>query len=523
MDGLDDVTVSVLNAANIDEVLIHTLSRDDLRDLFPGPENFLRRKQLWAHLHKEEDYSTLPDKAGPGEAGTRSSPKGTPPSPQTSTPLVKKTPEKTLQLPSPPEYVIYTDGELELARKHYFEMACTGREGEAAMSKELRCRLVRNTVTSMISILRASRQGEELRYPSKYDVTAMAKKLVEYYPMLQDNDLPAKYTSMYSYLQKRILNIKSPRKRQGPTPERGRSKKRRHIEFSPSDQGEDDDADSSGGSTILLPPVSSSDGDSSVNMDSLATQARHYKTLQDLYKKPKPNRDAVCQILDLEFQSRRAFIDSDVLKEEDRPTKILEAYPCFKELHNVMDELRRILDKNNNKFITEVKARWEDFCSMVQFYGLWKKVLKPPMNQNRVECNIALFRALPTLFPSPTAPPKKLGHASEALLHVLQPTEDPAIYLQRRSLFSPVLLFDGSHCIMAIGTTPITTFAEEDLRQGLLYLMAYYYTLHLTYPKCVATLLSVIQTEVLKDSIHERDTTGSYKKAMAEWKAFIQE
>lgn len=76
-----------------------------------------------------------------------------------------------------------------------------------------------------------------------------------------------------------------------------------------------------------------------VNMDSLATQARHYKTLQELYKKPKPNRDAVCQILDLEFQSRRAFIDSDVLKEEDRPTKILEAYPCFKELHNVSDLL----------------------------------------------------------------------------------------------------------------------------------------------------------------------------------------
>lgn len=37
-----------------------------------------------------------------------------------------------------------------------------------------------------------------------------------------------------------------------------------------------------------------------------------------------------------------------------------------------------------------------------------------------VEYNIALFRALPTLFPSPAAPPKKLGHASEALLHVLQ-------------------------------------------------------------------------------------------------------
>ncbi|XP_072572664.1 uncharacterized protein [Paramormyrops kingsleyae] len=508
MEGLDDVTVSILNAANIDNVLLHTLSRDDLRDLFPGPENFLRRRQLWTFFHKEDENPSLTDKAGPEETGTVFSPQGTPPSPQRFTPLIKKTQEKTLQLPSPPEYVIYTDSELELAHKHYFEMARTGREGETCMSKELRCRLVRNTVTSMISILRASQQGEEFRYPSKHEVTAMAKKLVEYYPMLRDKDLHTKHTSMYSYLQKRILNLKSPRKRQGPTPERGRSNKRRHIEFSPSDQGEEYDGDSSGGSTVLLPPGSSFDGEISFDMDSCATQARHYKTLQEIYKKPKPNQDAVCQLLDLEFQSRRAFIDGDVLKEEDRPTKILEAYPCFKELHNVMDELRRILDKGNSKFIAEVKKRWEDFCSMVQFYGVWKKVLKPLMNLGKVEYNIALFRALPTLFPSPAVPPKKLGHASEALLHVLQPTEDPAVYLQRRSLFSPVLLFDGSRCLVAIGTTPITTFAKEDLSQGLLYLMAYYYTLHLTYPKCVATLLSVIQTEVLKDSIHERDTTG---------------
>lgn len=140
----------------------------------------------------EDENATLLDKAGPGETGTVSSLQGSPPlSPHTSTPVVKK----TLQLPTPPEYVIYTDTELELARKHYFEMARTGREGESAMSKELRCRLVRNTVTSMISILRASHQGEELRYPSKHEVTAMAKRLVEYYPMLQDKDEPIKHVS----------------------------------------------------------------------------------------------------------------------------------------------------------------------------------------------------------------------------------------------------------------------------------------------------------------------------------------
>lgn len=69
--------------------------------------------------------------------------------------------------------------------------------------------------------------------------------------------------------------------------------------------------------------------------DSLIMQARHYKTLQEMFKKTKPNKDAVSQILDLEFEARRAFIDSDAMKEEDRPTKILNAYPCFKDLHHV--------------------------------------------------------------------------------------------------------------------------------------------------------------------------------------------
>ena len=87
---------------------------------------------------RKDENTTLPDKAGPNETGTVPSLQGSSPiSPHTSTPVAKKTPKKTLQLPSPPEYVIYTDTELELARKHYFEMACTGREGESAMSKEL--------------------------------------------------------------------------------------------------------------------------------------------------------------------------------------------------------------------------------------------------------------------------------------------------------------------------------------------------------------------------------------------------
>lgn len=69
--------------------------------------------------------------------------------------------------------------------------------------------------------------------------------------------------------------------------------------------------------------------------DSRQIQARHYKTLQEMCKKAKPNQEDVSQLLDLEFEARRSFIDSDTMKEENRARLILDAYPCFKELHHV--------------------------------------------------------------------------------------------------------------------------------------------------------------------------------------------
>ena len=76
--------------------------------------------------------------------------------------------------------------------------------------------------------------------------------------------------------------------------------------------------------------------------------------------------------------------------------------------------------------------------------------------------------------------------------------------------------------MIALGNTPVTTFDRRDFYEGLLYVMAYYYALHLTYPKCISTLLSVLQTEILLDSIHDQDLTPSYKKALGEWKSFIE-
>ncbi|KAI4886931.1 hypothetical protein NFI96_030450 [Prochilodus magdalenae] len=527
----------IFKAANIDEEVLKTLSREDLKDLFPGPENFLKRKKLWDMIGPK-DGDPDQDRGSGNVSATCAVLTSQPP---TSTPVHEIT-AKTVKLPDPPEYVVYTDSELDMVRSQYFDLLRNGKEKVCKMSKELSCRLIRNTITSMVAILRASPLGKEERYPSKHELRAMSQKIVDYYPMLRDtSDLP--YLTIYSKMYKRVQNMKSPRKRQGPKPQRG-SAKRSLFETSTEEEGTASSSASTA-STVILPESDVSNDDLSPgntafgivcfyfvqHQDSLKMQARHYKTLFNMYSKPnsKPNPSDVAQILDLEFDARRAFIDSSVLKEEDRIAKIFEAYPCFKDPQNAMDELRRILGGTNPKYIDETKKKWENFCANVQFYGVWKKVLKPPIPLNMhdvmplpADFTIAILTGLPSLFPSPTSPPKRLGNPSEALLHVLQAREDPSLYLEKRPLTSPVLLFDGKVCILAVGNVPVSTIPKEEFFDGMLMLMAYYYTMHLTYPKCVATLLSVIQTEVLCDAIHDRDATGSYKRAMAEWKSFIE-
>ncbi|KAJ8355224.1 hypothetical protein AAFF_G00084400, partial [Aldrovandia affinis] len=280
---------------------------------------------------------------------------------------------------SNPEYIVFTDSELEHVRRSYFEQKRLGTEHSVALSKELLCRLIRNTMTNMISIARAT---EDSRYPSKHEVNAMAKRLVEYYPMIKDRS-------------------------------------------------------------------------SSSNTEW------------------------------------------------------------------VLDELRRIIQPTNSQYISEMKDRWEIFYSKVQFYGIMKKAMKPPKTLNGVEHAAAVFRALPLLFPSSTMPPRKLGANSEALFHVLTTSEDPDGFLHQRPLSCPVVVVSEDNCMIAIGSTPVATFDSERFHEGLLYLMAYYYALHLTYPKCISTLLSVLQTEILQDSIHEGDSTPP-TKAIGEWKSFIE-
>ena len=107
--------------------------------------------------------------------------------PQASTPI-SQTADKTMKMPDPPEYVVYTDTELEMVRSQYFTLLRNGKGEDCKMSKELCCRLIRNTVTSMVAILRASLMGNQVKYPSKVEMRAMAQKIVDYYPMLRDRD-----------------------------------------------------------------------------------------------------------------------------------------------------------------------------------------------------------------------------------------------------------------------------------------------------------------------------------------------
>ncbi|RVE55368.1 hypothetical protein OJAV_G00237060 [Oryzias javanicus] len=91
----------------------------------------------------------------------------------------------------------------------------------------------------------------------------------------------------------------------------------------------------------------------------------------------KPNQSDVAQLLDLEFETQLST------REEDRASKMFDAYPCFKEIKNAMDELCRNVGGANLKNIEEMKGRWKNFCAKVQFFAVWKKALRPPFSIGR--------------------------------------------------------------------------------------------------------------------------------------------
>ncbi|KAK1906141.1 putative protein YiaF [Dissostichus eleginoides] len=83
-------------------------------------------------------------------------------------------------------------------------------------------------------------------------------------------------TTIHNKLKKRLLNVKSPQKRQGPAQERGCPKKRRCLDLSASDSGKDYDADSSdaGGSTIILDQTLTSSDENESTSSTVARSGR---------------------------------------------------------------------------------------------------------------------------------------------------------------------------------------------------------------------------------------------------------
>ncbi|XP_034069804.1 uncharacterized protein LOC117544657 [Gymnodraco acuticeps] len=221
---LDPIATAALKAANISRDMLPSLSKEDLRDLLPGPEHFRRRRTIWRLNHDENegqetdlcrpstshgtcDFSPIPTPQPslfPSSSSScpnpSPSPVFSPPSFSSQSPQPQHGASRTVQLPSP-LYVLYTDTELEQSRSTFSEKQRAGEEGDYVLSKDLRCRLIRNTVTSMLSIKRAA--GDDFNYPCSRELTVMAKRLIEYYPMLRDRSQTsrAEWVCHYSSFQ----------------------------------------------------------------------------------------------------------------------------------------------------------------------------------------------------------------------------------------------------------------------------------------------------------------------------------
>ena len=119
-----------------------------------------------------------------------------------------------------------------------------------------------------------------------------------------------------------------------------------------------------------------------------------------------------------------------------------------------MDELRWILDQGNSNFLPELNTQRATFLEGTVFWSVQKGHEASTVGQRlltnitienptvlsinvclitgcrktnlffvlflTVKHSVALMKVFPNMFPSPVVPPKKLGHASEALLHILE-------------------------------------------------------------------------------------------------------
>ncbi|KAI4884660.1 hypothetical protein NFI96_004645, partial [Prochilodus magdalenae] len=113
MEALDDISTAALKAANITEDQLAELSRDDIRDLLPGPEHFFRRKAIWLVAHQEECYHSFDRSTSRSKDTEPRTPCSTGPSTSITS---KPSPSKVMKMPS-----------LETPTGPPQSRACTGR------------------------------------------------------------------------------------------------------------------------------------------------------------------------------------------------------------------------------------------------------------------------------------------------------------------------------------------------------------------------------------------------------------
>ncbi|KAM3616767.1 uncharacterized protein V6R79_023079 [Siganus canaliculatus] len=77
---------------------------------------------------------------------------------------------------------------------------------------------------------------------------------------------------------------------------------------------------------------------------------------------PDPTRKILPKLLDLEYQARRAYIDSDIMKEQDRPTKVHQAFPCFREVDQSVEDPNTFLQAR--PLFSPVVAVCEPNCTL---------------------------------------------------------------------------------------------------------------------------------------------------------------
>lgn len=143
------------------------------------------------------------------------------------------------------------------------------------------------------------------------------------------------------------------------------------IEVTASDSSEGAETSSGTSTTDLIQADGSSEDGEVLN--------RIYNALDKEQRKTKPNDAVINKYLNLEFDARRKMVRET--KQEDRPQKIMELYPCFKNPNEVI------------KFTPEMWAiLFFTLSDVKQFFLSMKEYTWLPVNKNI--CQLSLVNPL---------------------------------------------------------------------------------------------------------------------------------